>query len=46
MELRKSNQKSDSCVSMRAFVGNAAAQDMVEGGDAVACDEEKLIVRT
>ena len=26
-----------------AFVGNSAAQDMVEGGDAVAGDEEKLI---
>ena len=28
-----------------AFVGNAAAQDVVEGGDAVGGDEEELLAR-
>ena len=29
---------------MRALVGDAGGEDMVEGGDAVGGDEEKLIV--
>ena len=31
---------------MLSFVGDSAAQNMVEGGDAVGGDEEELIVRT
>ena len=41
---RKSNQKMESCVSTRAFIGNAGRQNIIERRDPVGGDDQQSVI--